>query len=67
MVSLADAITNVRFQYHLAAIDVNNALNQLKLRSNEKADECAKKHTMTIFNDILPRLGYNVESMFKGS
>ncbi len=62
--SLPDVVAQLRFQYHLAAIDTNNVLNQLKLRTDEKAEECAKNHVMTIINDILPRLGYDVEKIF---
>lgn len=64
MVNLPDIVTNLRYHYHLNAIDVNNILNQLKLRSDEKAEECAKNHTMTIINDILPRLGYDTKILF---
>ena len=32
---------------------------------DEKAEERNKKHVMTIVNDILPRMGYDVEEYFK--
>lgn len=61
---LIDLVAQLRYRYHLNAIGINNILNQLRLRSDEKAEECAKKHVMTIFNDILPRLGYDTEGIF---
>lgn len=64
MVSLPDVVAQARLQYHLEAIDVNNVLNQLKLRKDEKAEMCAKKHVMTIITDILPRLGYDINQIF---
>lgn len=53
-------VAKMRFNYHASMLDVNNVLNQLGLRSDEKAEEVGKRHTMVIFNDILPRLGYDM-------
>lgn len=61
--SLPDLVALLRCRYHLNAIDINNVLNQLGLRSNDKAEECAKNHVMTLWNDILPRLGYNTKEI----
>ena len=63
--SLPDIVTNLRYHYHFEAIDINNVLNQFGLRSDEKAEECAKNHVMTIFEDILPRLGYDTSKYFQ--
>lgn len=64
MVSLCDVVTHARFLYHLNAIDVNNVLNQLRLRSDKKADKRAAEHLTVIVDDILPRLGYDSEKVF---
>lgn len=54
-------VANLRLRYHSNAIDLNNVLNQLKIRSDEKAEEIAKQHAMTIFEDIFPRLNIDVD------
>ena len=54
-------VAKARFIYHSNALDINNVLNQLGLRDDEKAEEVGKQHTMAIFTDILPRLGYDVD------
>ena len=48
-------VAKIRYIFHLNMIDVNNVLNQLKLRTNDKAEEIAKKHTMIALTDCLPR------------
>jgi len=53
---LADKVSKMRLSYHLNGIEINNVLNQLHIRDDEKAERIAKNHVMTIFNDILPRL-----------
>ena len=58
-------VTVARYGYHLNAIDVNNVLNQLKIRKDDKAEEVAKKHLGTIIGDILPRLGYDTSVFYK--
>lgn len=62
--NLPDLVTWLRFKYHANMLDVNNVLNQLGLRSDEKAEEAGKYHCMTIFNDIFPRL-YGEEAVRK--
>lgn len=62
---LAEKVAKVRYHYHLACVEANNILNQLGLRSDDKAEEVAKDHVMTIFNDCLPRLGYDVKKFFE--
>ena len=57
---LAEKITKARLSYHANMIEINNVLNQLHIRNDEKAEAVAKKHTMVIFEDIMPRLGLNV-------
>ena len=49
-------VAKARFQYHGTLLDLNNVLNQLHMRSDEKAEEIAKKHAMIIFGDIFPRI-----------
>ena len=63
--SLPDAVAKLRYWYHSNMLDVNNALNQLHIISDERADDNNRKHCMTIFTGILPRLGYDVSSIFK--
>jgi len=58
-------VAKMRFEYHGAALDFNNVLNQLGIRKDEKAEEVAKHHVMTIVNDICPRLGYDVSQLAK--
>ncbi len=58
-------VAKMRYNYHLAMIDINNVMNHLHLINDEKADEKAKLHAMTIFNDILPRLGKDVKKYSK--
>lgn len=62
---ITKTVAKMRFKYHTNMLDVNNVLNQLGLRKDEKAEACAKKHMMTIFTDCLPRMGYDVEGYFK--
>ena len=57
-------VAELRFNYHANMLDVNNILNQLKLRSDEKAEENGKKHCMECF-DCLGRLGYDLSSLKK--
>ena len=61
---MAETVAKMRFKYHLEAIEMNNVLNQLGIRSNAKADECAKRHFMTLIEDVMPRLGYDTSSLF---
>lgn len=58
-------VTIARYAYHLNAIDANNVLNQLKIRKDDKAEVVAKKHFVTIVEDILPRLGYDTSKFYK--
>ena len=60
--NIPEKVAKMRFYYHANLIDLNNVLNQLGIRSDEKAEEVAKKHVMTIFTDICPRLGINFTS-----
>lgn len=62
---IAETVTKMRYRYHLEAIELNNVLNQLGIRSNDKAEECAKKHCMTLFTDIFPRMGYDISSLYE--
>lgn len=59
---LAEKVAKMRMSYHLNAIEVNNVLNQLHIRGDEKAEQIAKDHVMTLFNDIFPRL-YGKEAL----
>lgn len=54
--SISKEVTKMRYKYHLTAIELNNVLNQLHIRNDEKAEEIGKKHAMVIFNDIIPRI-----------
>lgn len=57
---LAEKVSIMRFHYHSNLIEVNNVLNQLGIRSDDKAEEIGKKHAMILFNDVLPRLGIDI-------
>lgn len=63
--SIATFVTKMRLKYHVNAADLNNALNQMHIISDEKAEARNEKHVMTIVNDILPRLGKDVDSVFR--
>jgi len=54
---ICKAVAMLRFHHHGNMLNVNNVLNQLGIRSDERAEEIGKKHTMKIMTDILPRLG----------
>ena len=56
-------VTKVRFWYHANLLSINNALNQMHILSNKKAEQNNKKHAMIIFNDIFPRLGITDEEI----
>ena len=56
MMDITKAVAKMRFHYHGTLLDINNILNQLGIRKDDKAEAVAKKHVMTIFNDILPRI-----------
>ena len=56
MFSLERVIAKVRLHYHANRIDINNALNQLHLMSDERNEESNKKHVMILFTDVYPRL-----------
>lgn len=69
--SLPAFIAALRFKWHANMVDVVNAANQLHLISDDKAEELNKKHVMTIFTDIIPRIEKEnlqelVDSMMKG-
>lgn len=65
MKDIADVITKVRFMYHSNACSVNNALNQMHIISDEKANERNKNHVTVILADILPRLGKDTSEFFQ--
>lgn len=58
--SISNLVTKLRERYHLEAIELNNVLNQLSIRSDNKAEDVAREHTMKLVNDIYPRLGYDM-------
>ena len=51
---LAKTLAKLRYQYHLNAIELINAGNQLGLIKDDKAEKANKKHVMAIMNDIVP-------------
>ena len=53
---ITKSVAKMRFYYHANMLDVNNILNQLKLRSDEKAELVGKKHALECF-DCMERLG----------
>lgn len=60
---IANRIAIIRFKYHANALSINNVLNQLHIISDNTAESRNKNHTMIVFNDILPRLGYDISNM----
>lgn len=60
MFSLERLIAKIRLHYHANCLDINNALNQMHLMSDEKNEESNKKHVMIIFTDVCPRLGVDI-------
>ena len=65
MFNLPKTVAKIRLKYHMEMLDVNNILNQLGIMSDEKCEERQKYHTMTIFGDIFPRLGWDVSELKK--
>lgn len=61
---ITKVVAAIRFKYHVNMLDVNNVLNQLGIRKDDKAEERGKYHCMQSF-DCLRRLGYDVDSLFK--
>jgi hypothetical protein len=61
--SIGDMVARIRAEYHLACIDINDALYQLKIVDGDKTEDRQKKHTMAIFND--PRLIEAIAKMKK--
>jgi len=53
---LANLVSKGREIYHLNAIEVVNAANQLHIIPDDKANEMNKNHVMTLLTDIYPRL-----------
>lgn len=53
---ISEKVARMRFHYHANVVEINNALNQLHIISDEKAEEIAEKHVMIVINDILPRI-----------
>ena len=53
---LAKYVAKAREGYHTNMIELVNVGNQLKLISDEKAENANKHHTMTLVNDVWPRL-----------
>lgn len=52
-------VARIRYWYHLEGLDLNNVLNQLKLRKDEDAERIAKSHCVEII-DCWIRLGKKV-------
>ena len=61
---ITERVARMRFVYHSNMVSVVNVLNQLNIIPDDKAEELNKHHAMTIFTDILPRLGCDVEKIF---
>lgn len=60
MFSLERLVAKIRLYYHANCLDINNALNQMHLMSDEKNEESNEKHAMIIFTDVYPRLGVDI-------
>ena len=65
IMGINETIAKIRFKYHANMLDINGVLNQLHLMSDDKCEESNKRHCMTIFNDIFPRMGLDVSSLMK--
>ena len=61
--SLSKFVAKMRFTYHVNAIEINNVLNQLHIRSDSKANAVGKYHFDEVL-DCLERLGYDVNGYF---
>ena len=62
--SISKATALVRSCIIMEAIDVVNAANQLHLIKDEKAEELNCRYTMTLFDDVFPRI-YGQEAVDK--
>lgn len=58
---IAKKVAEIRFKYHANMTSVVNVLNQLKIMSDDKANEANKKHAFECI-DCLRRLGFKVEN-----
>ena len=57
--SIEKIVLNIATHYHANLIDIHNALHALGLRSDKKAEEFNKKHTMKLI-EIYTRRGYDI-------
>lgn len=57
---LPNLVSAIRFEYNGDLINVNNVLNQIGIRSNEKAEEISIRRTKNCI-DCLFRLGWKPE------
>ena len=53
-------VAAMRLKYHMNMLDVNNVLNQLRIRNSLRAERIGKKHAYACL-DCLERLGYDVQ------
>lgn len=53
---IAKRVAKMRLTYHSNMLSINNVLNQLGIRKDEKAEEIGKKHTFQCF-DALEHMG----------
>lgn len=51
-------VAKARLMFHANMLDVVNVANQLGIITDEKAEECAKHHTMMCF-DAMEHMGLN--------
>lgn len=65
MLDIATRVAKMRLNYHANAVSLNNALNQLHIISDDTAEQRNRNHVMIILTDITPRLGKDVEKVFK--
>lgn len=60
-------IAKLRLCYHSNATSFVNVLNQLHIVSDEVAERRNKIHVMTVLEDIAPRLGKDVFSVYNSN
>ena len=56
MSDLSMIVAKIRNWYNINTIDVVNALNQMHILSDERAEELNRKKMMTLIEDIWPRI-----------
>lgn len=59
---IAKRVAKMRLNYHANMLSVNNVLNQLHIRDDEKAERIGAKHALASF-DAMAHMGLPIEKV----